>query len=445
MKSIPANSPVRSHLHAKRIAITVRLAAVLVVAAIAPAAQSAAQSVVGLHFFTGGSDGYNPYGNVVADKNGVLYGTAWLGGWLNCNGGSGIGCGTIYQLTPPSDPAGPWTFSVIYEFKGNKDGCCQYSTLAIDAAGNLYGATEFGVGEYYGGVFQLSPPAGLRKRWKFSILYEFQNQADGQYPITPLVIDKSGAIYGVTQYGSLPGCGDSGCGAVFQLVPPQTPGGKWKENTLHQFQGLNDGGTPGGLIMDKHGTLYGTTFTGGIVMPNCPNGCGNVFEVYRTGNYWYEAPIYTFKGTPDGAFPNNLTIDRSGVLYGLAGSYTKQNLSAVFKLTPPARKNGNWHKTSIHSFPNGSNGGYGPTFLTEGDDGNLYGAIFGEIDFDQGYIFRLKPPAPDGAGWTYRTLIDFNVTGPDRNPNGVIRAKFGHLYGTLNGGDSDGGAVFEIK
>jgi hypothetical protein len=433
--------PESSHLRTKRIATAIRLAAILAIAAAALAGHSGAQTVTQLHSFTGGSDGFNPSGNVVADKNGVLYGTAFYGGWLGCN--SGVGCGTIYQLTPPADPDGSWTFSTIYEFKGKNDGCCQYSTLAIDSAGNLYGVTNAGLPN--GSVFQLSPPAGLRKRWKFSILYTFKNQSDGAYPNTPLVIDKSGAIYGVTPYGSLPGCSGYGCGAVFQLVPPQRPGGKWKENTLYQFQGLNDGGSPNGLVMDKHGTLYGTTFAGGLVTPNCPNGCGNVFEVYPIGNYWYETPIYSFKDTPDGAFPYSLTIDRSGVLYGLAGSYTKQNDAAVFKLTPPARKYGNWHKTVIHAFPNGSNGSYGPSYLAEGDDGNLYGAIFGDIDLDAGYVFRLKPPGPSGGGWTYRTLVDFNVTGPDRNPNGVIRGKVGHLYGTLNGGDSDGGDVFEIN
>jgi hypothetical protein len=435
---------ISSHPRTKGIAVAVRLGTVLVVAVMALTAPSAAQKVVGLHSFTGGSDGYNPYGNVVADKNGVLYGTAFFGGWLNCNEGSGVGCGTIYQLTPPADPGGSWTFSTIYKFRGNKDGCCQYSTLAIDSAGNLYGATEYGVGEYYGGVFQLSPPAQPGGRWKFSILYEFQNQADGEYPVTPLVIDKAGAIYGITPYGSLPGCGSSGCGAVFQLVPPQVQGRPWKETTLYQFQGLRDGGSPNSLVIDKQGNLYGSTFAGGIVTPNCPNGCGTVFEMNRNGGFFYETTIYTFKDAPDGALPYSLTIDRSGVLYGLAGSYAAQNEVSAFRLTPPARKYGNWHKTVIYAFPHDSNGGNPPSYLTTAGDNNLYGTVFGDLDLDAGYAFRLKAPGPNGGGWSYDTVTDFNVTGPDRNPNGIFRGKLGNLYGTLNGGDSDGGNVFEI-
>jgi hypothetical protein len=438
-KEVPARSP----LNRWRIVIAIRLAAVLVIAG-ALAGQSAAQSIQQLHSFTGGNDGYQPQSTVVADKNGVLYGTAFLGGFLNCNGGSGLGCGTVYQLTPPAGPTGSWTFSLIYKFMGEKDGCCQYSTLAIDDAGNLYGVTNFGVGEFYGGVFRLSPPVAPSHAWKFSILYEFQNQADGQNPQSPLAIDKAGAVYGVTRDGSLPGCGGNGCGAVFQLVPPQRPSGPWKENTLYQFQGLRDGGTPTGLLIDKDGTLFGTTSAGGTVGADCPNGCGVVFEMYTFGNGFYEMPIYTFQDSPDGAIPYSLTMDRSGTLYGLAGFYTKQNLVSVFRLKPPAKMFGRWQKGVLYAFPSRANGGYPPTYLTTADDNNLYGAVFGDIDLDSGYIFQLTPPDQNGGGWTYRTVLDMNASAPDRNPNGVIRAKFGHLYGTLNGGDSDGGDVFEI-
>jgi hypothetical protein len=435
-KEVPANSRIRTMCVA-----AIRLAAVLAIAATAFAGDSGMHTVGQLHSFTGGSDGYNPSGNVVAGKNGVLYGTSFYGGWLGCD--SGVGCGTIYQLTPPEEPTGSWTFSTIYKFKGKNDGCCQYSTLAIDRAGNLYGVTNAGLPN--GSVFQLSPPAGLRKWWKFSIIYTFNGESDGEYPTTPLVIDKSGAIYGVAPYGAHPGCGGYGCGTVFQLVPPQGKNGMWKENTLYRFQGLNDGGSPNGLVMDKHGTLYGATLAGGIVTPNCPDGCGNVFEIYAIGNSWYETPIYTFKDTPDGAFPYSLTIDRSGDLFGLAGFYTKQNDVNVFKLKPPAKQYGKWQKTVVHVFANASNGGYPPSYLAAGGDGNLYGTIFGDIDLNAGYVFRLKPPGPNGGGWTYRTLVDFNIAGPDRNPNGVIYGKFGFLYGTMNGGDSDGGDVFEIN
>jgi hypothetical protein len=170
-----------------------------------------------------------------------------------------------------------------------------------------------------------------------------------------------------------------------------------------------------------------------------------LFEIYAIGNSWYETPIYTFKDTPDGAFPYSLTIDRSGDLYGLAGFYTKQNDVDVFKLKPPAKQYGKWQKRVVHVFANSSNGGYPPSYLAAGGDGNLYGTIFGDIDLNAGYVFRLKPPGPNGGGWTYRTLVDFNIAGPDRNPNGVIYGKFGFLYGTMNGGDSDGGDVFEIN
>jgi hypothetical protein len=51
-----------------------------------------------LYNFTGGSDGASPYGGVVLDSQGNLYGTSYFGGTgTNCTNGS---CGTVWKLTP---------------------------------------------------------------------------------------------------------------------------------------------------------------------------------------------------------------------------------------------------------------------------------------------------------------------------------------------------------
>ncbi len=66
-----------------------------------------------LHAFRGGSaDGSSPAGNLVVDKNGNLYGTTVDGGPLHeC---SNLGCGVVFELAPGAN--GKWTFKVLHLF-----------------------------------------------------------------------------------------------------------------------------------------------------------------------------------------------------------------------------------------------------------------------------------------------------------------------------------------
>jgi hypothetical protein len=173
------------------------------------------------------------------------------------------------------------------------------------------------------------------------------------------------------------------------------------------------------------------------VTSNCPLGCGTIYEITPSQGSWTETPIYTFQDKPDGASPYSLVADAAGSLYGLACCNGSSGQYNVFKL---AFQNGVWSKTVLHGFLKG-----GPNYLTFGSNGILYGTRFGEIDFSAGSVFELSPPPGEVGDWSYKKLVDFNKTGPSRNPNGVVLGKFGALYGTLNGGDSDFGAVFEVK
>jgi len=401
----------------------------------------AGQSVTALHIFSLGADGGNPAAPVVADRDGALYGTTFYGGLQSCN--SGVGCGTIFKETPPATPEGHWMFSVLYDFTGGDDGCCNTSILARDRAGRLYGVTNGGLPN--GSIFQLRPRGGPGDKWSFTNIYTFQKQ-QGAFPLTPLLISEDGTIYGAAPYGGLSGCGGYGCGTVVQLVPPATEDDPWKESTLYKFSGGADGGTPSSpLVFGRDGALYGTTFVGGMAPTrNCPNGCGVVFKLSRPsepGGQWEETVIYTFTDEPDGAFPYNLVSRKNGVLYGLACCHGGENAPNIFALTPSATDDGPWRKTVLYSF---NPSGYPPSYLTLGANAVLYGAIFGDIDLDAGLLFQLARPDEPGDAWTYSTLVDFNNGGPSRNPNGAVLGKFGRLYGTLNGGDSDFGAVFEL-
>lgn len=388
---------------------------------------SVAQTVTVLHTFTGsGGDGYNPFAPVIAAPDGTLYGTTYSGGDLSCTLGFG-GCGVVFQETPSG---GQWIYSTIHEFNGVEDGCCQGSTLTRDKVGRLYGVTT---GGSFGKIFRLTPGA-TGKPWHFEILYTFQDHSDGEYPLTPLFVDSSGAIYGVTPSGSLANC-PNGCGAVFQIVPPAKPGGSWTENTLYQFTGASDGGIPDTMIVDRSGVIYGTTNYAGVVNGECPSGCGVVFRLAPSQNgSWIYSVIFTFDGQPDGNPYNSLFEDASGALYGLAFQINVGQ--EIFKLTPPQSQGGSWTRTIVSSLN-------GITYLTAGPKGVLYGVETGDQDINAGSLFQLTPRI--GGGYTFKTVVDFNKNGPDRNPNAVTLGPSRVLYGTLSGGSTDGGMVISVE
>ena len=220
------------------------------------------------------------------------------------------------------------------------------------------------------------------------VLHSFNsNGTDGVGPVSGLILDKAGNLYGTTQYGGAGTCnsgGFTGCGTVFELSPK--PGGGWVEKILHNFVNDKvDGSSPRGmLIFDAVGNLYGTTYYGGSGSSvNCMNdgGCGTVFELSRVKGVWTEKVLHSFTqdGT-DGIFPtSNLVFDGTGNLFGTTddgGGASYYSSGTVFELTPIA--GGSWTETILHSFPysNGTDGYY-PAGLLMDAAGNFYGATFG--------------------------------------------------------------------
>ena len=100
-----------------------------------------------LYTFTGGSNGRDPYGSLIMDSSGNLYGTTVSGG-----DGNGNGDGTVFKLAP--NGSGGYTESIVYSFVGGTDGDSPYDGLLMDSAGNLYG-TGFGGIDGYGVVFEI--------------------------------------------------------------------------------------------------------------------------------------------------------------------------------------------------------------------------------------------------------------------------------------------------
>jgi uncharacterized repeat protein (TIGR03803 family) len=169
-----------------------------------------------LHTFQGGSDGSYPFATPVVDNSGAVYGTTLYGGG-GCPSLTTDGCGTVYKLTPSAAGSGPWTETVLYRFKGGSDGRGPNGGLVFDASGALYGATVVGGAFDQGTVYKLAPPASGIGPWTETILYDFKGGTDGALPYTTLIFDSKGSLYGVTDAGgthSWCGTAEGRCGTV---------------------------------------------------------------------------------------------------------------------------------------------------------------------------------------------------------------------------------------
>jgi uncharacterized repeat protein (TIGR03803 family) len=103
---------------------------------------------------------------------------------------------------------------------------------------------------------------------KLTLLYTFKGLADGGVPSADLIRDAAGNLYGSTGFGGDPHCLEgSGCGVLFKL------GTTGKQTVLHTFTGGADGGSPGSLILDAGGNLYGAAAIGGA------NNAGVLFKL----------------------------------------------------------------------------------------------------------------------------------------------------------------------
>ena len=297
-----------------------------------------------LHNFAG-SDGSFPYGSLVADKAGNLYGTTVYGG---SNGCSNLGCGVVFELVRKKGDN--WTYKILYNFSSG-GGLWPYAGLIFDSQGQLYGTTSGG-GNFSactggcGVVFKLAPDG--QGNWTESVLYAFQG-ADGATPMAPLIFDSAGNLYSTTEWGT-----DNASGTVFKLSPGKD--GQWSEEVLHSFGfATKDGDEPTyGVIFDKLGSLYGTTQFGGTAGQQ---GWGTAFKLTPVGGKWKENILHSFnrdKGPGGGFVSSGLILDGAGNLYGSAGAGGKYGAGVVFKLPPRTR--GKWGETILHAFGTGNDG-----------------------------------------------------------------------------------------
>jgi uncharacterized repeat protein (TIGR03803 family) len=260
-----------------------------------------------LYSFTGSADGGGPDASLIQDDRGNLYGTTNAGGDMQC----GNGCGVVFKL----DKAGHET--VLHTFSGPDGAVPNYTTLLMDAKGNLYGDTLVGGASNMGVVYKLS------RSGKLSVLHSFAGgEKDGCYPWGALVSDATGNLYGTTQV-----CGAFDGGTVYKL---STSG---KLTLLHSFAGFGGsrGGPVAGVIRDADGNLYGDTVEGGST--RCGGyGCGTVYKLTKTGTITI---LHSFSKS-NGEYPySGLMRDAKGNLYGttteMGGS---TGYGTAWRLTP---------------------------------------------------------------------------------------------------------------
>lgn len=304
--------------------------------------------------------------------------------------------------------------TVLYSFTDGVDGGYPVSGLVLDAQGNLYGTTPQGGAAGGGTVFKVDATG------QETVLYSFTGTGgDGSSPYAGLVQDPQGNLYGTTAYG-----GAHNDGTVFKI---STTG---KESVLYSFTGTGgDGAFPqAGLILDGQGNLYGTTSQGGAA------GGGIVFKVDATGR---ETVLYIFTGSSgDGANSYaGLVQDGQGNLYGTTSSGGDSGWGTVFELSPPPGGTGPWNETVLHSFKgggSGEDGAYPYAGLALDAQGNLYGttAEGGFSAFCCGTIFKVTRTGQETV------LYKFTGNADGGYPTaGLILDGRGNLYGTT----SDGG------
>jgi uncharacterized repeat protein (TIGR03803 family) len=414
------------------------IVAVLALVSLFIASRAAAQTESVLHSFNNSTNlkgGMQPESSLVMDSAGNLYGTTTLGG-TNC--ASQDGCGTVFQLVPKS--GGGWTENVIHNFNNNgKDGMTPVAGVIFDSAGNLYGTTVAGGIYGQGAVFELSPKLG--GGWTERLLHSFNNNGkdgtapygslvfdsvgnlygttskgglynngtafrmspktgggftevvlhnfiannkDGKVPMSNLIFDSAGNLYGTTYYG-----GVYGDGTVFELSPPAS-GNQWTETVIYSFPNITDGFADYGLIIDSAGNLYGTTV--GLTTSTY----GTVFELSpTTGGTWTTQVLHTFcseTGCADGTVPvGSLIFDSSGNLYGVtrSGGPGKNPQGTVFELTPAG---GSWTLTTLHTFGQTKTDGAMPMdgVIMDGA-GHLYGTTYEGGFSSGGSVYEVTP------------------------------------------------------
>jgi uncharacterized repeat protein (TIGR03803 family) len=264
-----------------------------------------------LHSFSAGTDGLEPVGGLATDHAGHLYGVASAGG--------AYGGGTLFRMGMDGSQ-----YTILHQFSPTTEGTGPEGNIILDAAGNIYGATQGGTSYLGGTVYKLDSAGNL------TVLHTFTGVPDALSPRLSPVRDAHGNLYGETDDGgggTAPFCGPSpGCGTVYKVDSAGN------ESVLYAFGGTTDGAVgANGVALDTQGNIYGTTIEGGFTTGACAfDGCGTLFEVTPSGT---ETVLHQFGTTSgDGTSPFAASLLRVGrTLYGTTSFGGTSGCGTIFE------------------------------------------------------------------------------------------------------------------
>jgi uncharacterized repeat protein (TIGR03803 family) len=447
------------------------------------------------------SDGHVPYGSLIFDAAGNLYGTTNSGG-SNSFGqyGTVFRIGNVVTASPKfSPPGGAYRTAqtvkitdatagtvVYYTINGGTSSnkyteplsVSESETIAAIAVSSTLPQSQVATASYQIGSVAaapvFSPPAGTYTLAQLVTLIAAAPHATIYYttngttpttsstkytgPITVSATETIKAIAVATGYTDSPVA--SARYTITPIIPP-------KEEVLHSFGATStDGAVPlAGLIRDAKGNLYGTTKYGGthtITYAGVTSTAGTVFELTpATDGGWTEKVLYNFGATStDAAHPiASLVFDVKGNLYGTTFGGGTWGLGTVFELSP--KTGGDWTEKVLHSFGGTLTDGEVPEAgLIIDAKGNLYGTTEAGGAYDTTYegasngygtVFEMSPTA--SGGWTEKVLYSFDYLSGTDGYYPVAAVVFdgkGNLYGTtMDGGSGQdlegGGTVFELS
>ncbi len=388
-----------------------------------------------------------------------------------CSGQSNSTSGNGLTPSLRSQSAGanvaPLQATTLYVFQGKPHAGGAYGSLLAGSNGELYGITNQGGTRNAGAVFEVSSSGAEQ------VLHSFRGGNDGAGSESGLIAGNGGVLYGMTDFGGgASTCPlSNGCGTVFETVPNDSG---YTEHVLYAFKGPPDGAEPlGNLYLDKSGTLYGTTNSGGASTACADSigvvGCGTVFKLVPAGSGYSEKVLYSFQGGAGGKFPKDTLIaDAKGALYGTTQygggtsgcfeiSVADTSCGTAFKLLPSGAER------FLYRFQGGANDGGNPrAALLDGKGGGdrrprpLFGVtqFGGSTTACNSLGCGTAELVPAKSGYAERIIHNLSTTPGDghnlSDQNGLIADASGNLFGTTVQGGKGGstkcgcGTVFEL-